>query len=190
MNIIAAMVLPLDDDSLEAKLTGQENPLIFNKNERIRLWKGYVPSDWYWIYDRSVNEWFGFQERLTQAITEDGFDISWVLLCGPDYVKVNGVPPIPQWGCKDIIVSNFGRPADFIFPTVNKLKTLEGCEAWKGITLDLQALQSTSWLYSRIFMIDPIYAQCKLDKGRFNSAPSIKRVMVTWFQILVVLSEQ
>jgi hypothetical protein len=172
----------LDDESLVRKLTGQENPLIFNKDKRIRLWKEYIPSDWYWIYNCSVSRcsvsrWFGFQEPLTQAITKDGFDISWVLLCGPDYVKVNGVPPIPQWGCKDIIVSNIGRPADFISPAVNRLKMLEGCEAWKGITLELEALQrysreSTSWVYSWIFMIGPLYAQYMLDEGRFNSTPN------------------
>jgi hypothetical protein len=109
-----------------------------------------------------MSEWYGFQELLTQVITKDGFDVRWVLLGGPDHVKVNEVPPIPQWGCKDIIVSNVGRPADFTSPTVNKLKMLAGCEAWEGITLDLKALQryarkSTGWVYSGIFMINPIY---------------------------------
>jgi len=129
MCIIAAIVLPLDDESLVKKLRGQENPLIFNKDERVRLWKGYMPSDWYWMYDRSMSEWYGFQEHLNQVITKVGFDVRWVLLCGPDHVKVNEVPLISQWGCKDIIVSNVSRPADFISPTVNKLKMLAGCEA-------------------------------------------------------------
>lgn len=62
------------------------------------------------------------------------------MLCGPDYVKVSGVPLIPAWGCKDVIVSNVGRPTDFISPTVNRLMILEGCEAWERITLDLEAL--------------------------------------------------
>jgi hypothetical protein len=45
--IITAIVLPLDNESLVKKLRGQENPLIFNKDKRVRLWKGYIPSDWY-----------------------------------------------------------------------------------------------------------------------------------------------
>ncbi|KAN0089981.1 hypothetical protein V8E51_018560 [Hyaloscypha variabilis] len=169
MCIIAAIVLPLDDESLVWKLRDQENPLIFHKDERVRLWKGHVPGDWYWMYDRSISEWYGFQERLTQAITKDGFDVRWVLLCGPDHVKVNEVPQLPLWGCQDIIVSNVGRPAEFVSPTGNKLKMLAGYEAWEGITPDLKALQryakeSTAWVYSGIFMISPIHGQCILDE--------------------------
>jgi hypothetical protein len=37
INTIAAIVLPLDDESLVKKLRGQENALIFTKTERIRL---------------------------------------------------------------------------------------------------------------------------------------------------------
>lgn len=170
MNMVAAIVLPLDDESLVKKLRGQENALIFTKAERIRLWEGYGPSEWYWIYDRSVSEWRCFQERLTQTITKDGFDISWVILCGSDYVGVNGVPPIPVWGCKDIIVSDVGRPADFISPTMKRMKMLEGCEAWSEAVLDLEALQryakeGASWVYSGVVMIDPIHAQHMLDEG-------------------------
>lgn len=194
MNTIAATVLPLDDESLVKKLRGQENALIFTKAERIRLWKGYGSSDWCWIFDGSVSEWCGFQKRLTQAITKDGFDISWVVLCGPDYVKVNEVPSMPVWGCKDIIVSDVGRPADFISPAVNRLKALEGCKAWEKAVLDLKALQRyakevTSWVYSGTFMIAPICARRMLDEGGFNSAHSTRQAKVTWFQILIALSE-
>jgi hypothetical protein len=56
MNIIAAMLLPLDDESLVKELRGQENALIFTKADRIRLWKGYASSDWHWIFDRSESE--------------------------------------------------------------------------------------------------------------------------------------
>jgi hypothetical protein len=181
MNIIAAIILPLDDKVLVKKLNSrdQENLLIFKKNERVRLWQGYVPSDWYWTYDRSVSEWYGFQKRLTQAAAKDGFDVRWAVLCGPDYVTVNGVPPIPAWGCKDIIVSNAGRPANFVSPTMNSLKTLKGCQAWEGITLDLETLQrwakeSASWLISGIFMVAPKCAQRMLDEGRFKLGYSTK----------------
>ncbi len=179
MNIIAAIVLPLDDDSLMRKLGGQKDPLIFNKAERVRLWKGYVPSAWYWIYDRSVNEWDDFQKRLTQAITEDGFELSWVGLCGPDYVKVNEVPSIPTWGCRDLIVSDVGRPADFIFPTMNKLKVLDGCGAWEKITSDVEAVQkyareSTNWVISGMFIISIKAAQSGLNKGKIRFSMASK----------------
>jgi hypothetical protein len=181
MNIIAAIILPLDDEFLVKKLNSrdQEKPLIFKKNERVRLWQGSVPSGWYWTYDRSESEWCCFQKRLTEATAKDGFEVRWAVLCGPDYVTVHGVPPIPAWGCKDIIVSDAGRPADFVSPTMNSLKTLKGCHAWEGITLDLEALQrcareSASWMISGLFMMGPKSAQRMLDEGRFKLGYSTK----------------
>jgi len=44
MNIVAAIVLPLDDESLVEKLRREENASIFTEAERIRLWNGYVPK--------------------------------------------------------------------------------------------------------------------------------------------------
>jgi hypothetical protein len=101
---------------------------------------------------------------------------------------------MPVWGCKDIIVSDVGRPADFISSAVNRLKALEGCKAWEKAVLDLKALQRytkevISWVYSRTFIIAPICAQRMLDEGGFNSAYFIRQAKVTWFQILITLSK-
>jgi hypothetical protein len=184
MNIIAAIVLPLDDESLERKLQGQDNALIFTKGERITLWNGYGASDWYWTYDGSVSEWFSFQKRLTQAITKDGFEVSWVALCGPDYIGVNWVPSMPVWGCKEIIVSDVSRPADFTSRAMNSLRSLKGCEAWEELVLDVEALQiyakgSVSWMYSGLSIISPMFARHVLDEGGLNSTYPMRHSNVT-----------
>jgi hypothetical protein len=83
LNIIAAIVLPLDDASLISKFKAQKGAQIFTKAQRVRIWKDYVPSDWHWVYDRSIEEWFAFKDRLIEAIAQDGFDIKFVCLCGP-----------------------------------------------------------------------------------------------------------
>lgn len=173
-NIIAAFVLCLDDESLIRKLSGKKNAMIFTKAERVRLWNDYVPSDWYWTYDQSESEWFDFQKSLTQAITKDGFEVSWVALCGPDYVGVDCLPPRSVWGCKEIIVSDIGRPANFICRARNTLINLSGCEAWEELVPDLEAIQkyakeSTSWVLSGLFMLCHTFAQHLLDKGQWKN---------------------
>jgi len=170
MNIIAAVVLPLDDESLVKKLIGHKSPLIFTKAERIRLWNGYGRSDWYWTYDRSTDEWFESQRRISKTISKDGFDISWTMLCGPDYVQIHQVPQIPVWGCKDIIISDAGRAADFTPCAVKRLTSLNGCGTWGEMVLDFQtpqtyAQEAVSWMFSGAFMISPQSTQQMLGKG-------------------------
>ena len=120
-----------------------------------------------------MSEWSDFQESLTRVITEDGFQISWVVLCGPDYVGVDRLPPAPTWGCKEIIVSDISRPANFTRRARNKLTNLHGCEAWKRLVPDLEIMQqyakeSTSWIVSGMFMLNQTSAQHLLDEGKLN----------------------
>lgn len=167
-NIIAAIVVPLDDKSLID--AAKKNAIIFSKAERVRLWKGYVPSDWYWTFDRSESDWYSFQQSLTQVITKDGFELSWVALCGPDYVRIDFLPPASAWGCKEIIVSDIGRPADFNHRARNKLIVLRGCEAWEKLEPDLKTMQkyakeSTNWIFSGLLTIQP-FSRRLLDESK------------------------
>ncbi len=57
LNIIAAIVLPLDDSSLTRKYDQVDTP-IFTKEQRVSLWrKHHGRNDWYWIYNKSQHEW-------------------------------------------------------------------------------------------------------------------------------------
>ncbi len=73
-NLIAAIILPLDDVSLARKLgsragTGHGYSI---KREGSSFWKqDRGPRDWYWIYDRSLNEWGVFEDRLRKAVIQD-----------------------------------------------------------------------------------------------------------------------
>lgn len=136
MNLVAAIVVPLDDNSLRFKFRRTEDATLFTQADRIRLWNGCVPSDWYWTYDRSMTEWFDFKERLTAVISQDGFNITWTALTGPDLFKVNEEPPVPNWDCEEVIVSNVGRAAYFAPCGVSGLTTLSGCDAWRELILD------------------------------------------------------
>lgn len=173
LNIIAAIVLPLDDTALAWKFKGQTGVQIFTKAQRVRLWKDNVPSEWYWVYDRSIDEWFTFKDSLTKAILREGFDIEFVLLCGPDYVKMNRVPLVTPWGCKGLLVSDIGRAADFTNGTMDYLTTLNDCEPWETIVsnhenLRKRAREDSNWVWSGLLMLNPKFGQSKLDTGELR----------------------
>jgi FAD synthase len=56
INAIAAIILPLDDSRVEAKCRHLGHDLIFTKEQRVQLWKGYGMHDWRWVYNRSEQE--------------------------------------------------------------------------------------------------------------------------------------
>jgi hypothetical protein len=177
MNIVAAMIIPLDDEKLTEKLKEEKNSMIFTRSERIRLWNGYGPSDWYWTYGGSKLEWDAFQERLTKAIVDEGFEVSWVMLCGPDYVQVNRLPTGAKWCCKEFLISDIGRPADFTSLDSSRLITIKGCDPWESITPDFEALEryareSTSSMISGSFTTNPKYTLNKMDEGALLLKPS------------------
>jgi hypothetical protein len=65
INIIAAIILPLDDDCVEEKCRDAGEDVVLTKDQRVRLWRGESgPNDWYWVYDRSMEEWDSFRNRL------------------------------------------------------------------------------------------------------------------------------
>ncbi|KAF2252758.1 hypothetical protein BU26DRAFT_208745 [Trematosphaeria pertusa] len=135
INIIAAIILPLDDDSIEAKCRDLGESLVFTKDQRVQLWRGYVPHDWYWVYDRSTREWDSFRRELTDAITRDGFDLRFVVLTGPDHLMRNSPPPWKAWDCEEIIVSDMSRSADFTNQR-GPLGRLKDCESWEHVFWD------------------------------------------------------
>jgi hypothetical protein len=68
MNIIAAVIFPLDDETLARKFEPHSNELLLTKVQRVRLWRGHLGrADDFWVYDDSENSWREFQGRLVQA---------------------------------------------------------------------------------------------------------------------------
>lgn len=183
-DIIAAIVIPLDDERLDRKCRAQGENLMFSKKQRVELWRGkYWPSDWFWVYDHTEQEWTEFRRLLTKNITDDGFDLSFVLLCGPDYVQLRELPSPMSWDCKDIIVSNVGRPADFISSA--GLVTLENCEPWEKAALkrdiiQRDALEKVAWFYSGLSLLScrPQALQTMLNEGKYNLRSYRVRVTV------------
>ncbi|KAL8881834.1 MAG: hypothetical protein Q9198_001042 [Flavoplaca austrocitrina] len=141
MNVIAAIVFPLDDNDLKSKFEKQENTKISTIKERVSLWKDKVASDWYWVFDRSVKEFSTFRRQIVEQTAKDGFVIEFVVLCGSDYVKVKRAP-VGAWSCEKIIVSDISRPADFFGPGMATPKTIEGYKDWKKVDFDIGHLSA------------------------------------------------
>lgn len=173
-NIVAAIVIPLDDNKLVSKSRAAGEDMILSKEQRVQLWRQkYYPNDWFWVYDRTEQEWEESGRLLTHRITGDGFDIEFVLLCGPDYVRLHELPPPMSWCCKDIITSDISRRADFV--SWMGLRSLINCGPWKKIAprKDIiweDALEKTAWLCSGISLlyVQPQTIQSMFDEGKYD----------------------
>ncbi|KID63637.1 uncharacterized protein G6M90_00g064370 [Metarhizium brunneum] len=86
-DIIAVIVIPLDDDDIRTKCRATGDKLLFTKQERVKIWRGHGPSDWLWVFDRSATDWSPFRRNLIKATAEDGFRLDFVLLAGPDQIN-------------------------------------------------------------------------------------------------------
>ncbi|KAI9682423.1 MAG: hypothetical protein M1829_000215 [Trizodia sp. TS-e1964] len=139
LNIVAAIIIPMSDRSARGKLWNEDEPVVFTMAERIRLWQGDSPDQWFWIYDQGGTMWENFRYALQGTISVDGFRINWILLQGPDHIQVGRGISMTGWACSGVIVSNCSRPADFI-SRKSKLKTLTNCEDWEGTAPDVPTL--------------------------------------------------
>jgi hypothetical protein len=159
INVIAAIVLLLDDDSVRAKCRALGQTLVFSKNQRVRLRRGYGWHDWCWIYDGSTSEWPSLRRRLTEAAAHDGFDIKFVALTGPDHVSLRKPLVWNPWDCKQIIVSDVFRSADFT-TSVGTLRPFEECDSWKQVCWDediavRQATRTAAFLGGGLSLLSP-----------------------------------
>ncbi|KAF4449322.1 hypothetical protein FALBO_16683 [Fusarium albosuccineum] len=140
LHIVAAIVILTDDNRLQDKLSGEENPLILSKEQRVKLWQGNgIPVDWVWIYDKSESDWMTFRTRLIDNLRKDGIDLKFVLLGGPDAIGAEGIYNPAYWNCSDCITSDISRPVDFRYP--NTLRQLLGCTMWEKLKYDRLRLE-------------------------------------------------
>lgn len=173
LNVIAAIILPLDEDSLARKFEGEKETLILSKEQRVSLWNGdhkLGPGPSFWVFGGSTDEWPSFQHHLSEATAKDGFEISFIALAGPDYVRTAAVPIMPVWGCKDIIVSDISRTADFTSHVSKERRQLNKCESWEAVMpihgeLKKRAEEGASWIYSGLCMMGPKAFQSMTHSG-------------------------
>ena len=168
MNVVAAIVLPLDDDDVDAKNHRAGDGLVLTKDERVRLWRGHGPHDWRWVYDRTIEEWYSFRHNLTEAVSRDGFNLKFTLLAGPDYIKRDSTMPWNAWNCEEIVTSDIGRAADFAI--ANHLLQLPDCEPWEPVawsndTLAHYVEASAAFLAGGLSLLAPKLLKEEMERG-------------------------
>ena len=168
MHVIAAIVLPLDDDDVDAKCRRAGSNLVLTKDERVRLLRGHGRHDWRWVYDRDIQEWFSFRRRLTEAIRRDGFNLEFAVLAGPDHIKRDSELPWNPWDCEEIITSDVGRASDFSFG--NSLLQLRDCEPWEHAAWYDEALAhyvetTAAFILGGLSLIAPKVLKIEIEKG-------------------------
>ena len=140
LNVVAAIILPLDDASLTKKSCGREDFLL-TKTQRCKLWTGPLGlSDWFWVFGFDTDVWRRLQTSISQNAASDGFDIDFFALTGPDSVDVYNPPPPGVWGCKSIIISDVSRASDLFDKKTQTLTPLQGYTPWTEVDLDYDLL--------------------------------------------------
>lgn len=94
LNIIAAIVYFLDDESVKAKYAedaGDSESFVLTQSQRIRLFNnGGMYGGLHYCYPNDIGEKWDFQKKLQEEAAKDGFEISFIMLMGPDYLDYLG----------------------------------------------------------------------------------------------------
>jgi len=168
LNIVAAIVIPLNNEMLSAKfgLTGEN--LQLSQHERVRLWRGHRPSSWFWVYDETLKkDWGSFQRALVTAATSDGFNLEFALLCGPDHVAPNVISP-HAWGCNTIVVGEADRPATFNPILGLPPQRLQNCHPWELVPVDERFLRRDVEKRAKLFLSGTITTASGITKNNYN----------------------
>lgn len=155
MNIIAAIVYITDDYELRGKMSSQSGTMVLSWKQRHQLWKEATEEvDWCWIYDGNEGAPTSkFRSGLFGGTKEDGFDVDFVWLFGPDHITTRFSPTYFPFSVKTIMTSNIDRPVDFIASkpgSPTKLTRLGGFEPWERLHGEEQAVsqaaERSTWL--------------------------------------------
>ncbi|KAH7306040.1 hypothetical protein B0I35DRAFT_464701 [Stachybotrys elegans] len=138
LHLAAAILVPTNVKRLRDKYAADENAFIFTRAERTALLRDSIP-DWAWVFDQSEKAWLTFRSKLETKFKEEGLDVRFILLGGPDWFSAEEMVPPRVWGCVDALTSDVSRSVDFRTPTF--LKKLPFCGDWEKPQLDIDRLE-------------------------------------------------
>ena len=175
-NIIAAIILPIDDDRLRLKFSARPGTLMLTKSQRVTLWRGEYglgPAPSCWVFEYSEADWEKFQKQLIKTTAADGFEVEFICLCGPDYVSVNKNIQERRWDCTNFVVSDVGRSADFTSDATSNLTQLGGYQRWGKVSPDFEALrrraeEGASWIYSGLYLLGSAFSEGELKSVKIT----------------------
>ena len=155
--MIAAIVKPVEECSRPATANCSGKTISFSMEERVALWKNdeRLPG-WAWVFEDSTDELHKMMFCLVEFTEEDGYELDFVVLCGPDRSDWRNKPyrryktkvtlvgsdgyeeEVTFAGCKIMLICDAARKA-VEFDT-GRLETFEGCAPWRRLAPDTELL--------------------------------------------------
>ncbi|KAL9126568.1 MAG: hypothetical protein Q9217_004398 [Psora testacea] len=134
LDLIAAVILPRDDDKVARKCERHNEPLMYTRKDRALLWKEDTKfPPWAWVYDGSDRSFGTFRRELKALTRADGYRVEFVALGGPDTVSPHAKPE-KSFSTNTVIISDIAREADF--DGCQGLPRLDHFGTWTALPLD------------------------------------------------------
>jgi hypothetical protein len=177
MNIIAAIVFPLDDEVLAEKMETRSSNMLLTKTQRVGLWRGHGLASFFWVYDDSARCWTTFESRLVHDVSRDGFELEFLVLCGPDHLQDMHTFPSMPWGMRQCLVSDIGRDSDITSTTNTTIRQLDLYGPWRRTIIDCDSLREKAEArvisgIARLSMVGPKCTEDMLRRGRICGSNS------------------
>lgn len=125
--MIGAVVIPVEDETCSSKF-GDDGSLLYTIAERIKLWEDdhTFPS---WACVLEEDAWDSIRPTLSSLAHDDGFNIAFLMVCGPDHVDDEDGSWMSNYhALNEILVSDTGKKADFNL--ASGMRDLDGCSTW------------------------------------------------------------
>jgi glycerol-3-phosphate cytidylyltransferase-like family protein len=135
LNIVAGMVYSLEVDQLAGKNCRSNRRLVLSKRQRSELWErdvrfpawAFAPQ---WAYHMSDD----FETDIASAAKEDGYEILYIRVMGPDTWDINYQPRHTYPGYSEFLVTDATRRASFFSPD-DVPQPIKGCTSWQRVQL-------------------------------------------------------
>jgi hypothetical protein len=151
LHIAGAIVCPTDDENLRIKLCHKRYCHAIAKTQRVQLLEeSGMPRNIVWVCPLSNNTEFGhakdptdrFKEAVVEVAARARLDVKFVLLSGPDYVRIDCAPidrNNPKPVITDVITTDVSRPVDF--RTANGLVQISDYQGWGKVSFHINKLR-------------------------------------------------
>ena len=143
LNVVAAIIAPRSDDSIRRKCEDVGNTFMFGIGERCLLWEQHISlPTWAWVYQDTTKSFHGFVDRLKQKTKEDGYEVEFITMYGPEIGSPDD-PPDPayaSYGSTTVIMSDAARDASFQRSN-GRLKDFKGCSKWRRVCVNKAQLE-------------------------------------------------
>lgn len=132
-HIIGAVIIPVGDNTCSSKFN-HDLSLLYTLSERINLWEqDHAFPAWACVLEKKA--WNDIRPKLQGFVKEEGFEVSFLTVCGPDQVDDGDGGWVRSYDAfHEILVCDTGREAGFDLGA-DGMRDLDGCSSWSKAAL-------------------------------------------------------